>query len=99
MIQVIWEFRVKTRGVAEFERDYSERGPWTELFRRSPAYHGTKLLCDREDHLRFITIDTWDDFAAYESFRADHAKEYRELDKSFEKLTDSEQFVGIFELL
>ena len=99
MIEVIWEFRVKPQHVAEFQRDYSCRGPWSVLFGSSPAYHGTKLLHDREDPLRFLTIDAWDDFAGYQSFRAEHAEQYRELDRSFEKLTESERFVGIFEVL
>jgi quinol monooxygenase YgiN len=99
MIEVIWEFRVKPQHVAEFERDYSDRGPWSTLFRGSTAYHGTRLVRDREDHLRFLTIDTWDDFAEYENFRAEHAEKYRELDRSFERFTDSERFMGIFEVL
>ena len=99
MIEVIWEFRVKPQHVAEFEVDYSSLGPWAALFRGSPAYHGTNLLRDREDPLRFLTIDIWNDSAAYESFRAEHADQYRELDKGFEKLTDSERFLGIFEVL
>ena len=99
MIEVIWEFRVKPQHVAEFQRDYSGRGPWSVLFGSSPAYHGTKLLRDREDPLRFLTIDTWDDFAAYERFRAEHAEQYRELDSQFERFTDSERLVGIFDVL
>jgi quinol monooxygenase YgiN len=99
MIEVIWEFRVKPQHVAEFERDYSARGPWSMLFRSSPAYCGTRLVRDSEDHLRFLTIDTWDDFAAYENFRAERADQYGELDKSFERFTDSERLVGIFEVL
>ncbi len=99
MIEVIWEFRVKPQHVAEFEINYSSLGPWATLFRSSPAYHGTKLLRDREDPLRFLTLDTWNDFAAYEGFRNEHAEQYRELDGSFERLTESERFVGIFEVL
>jgi quinol monooxygenase YgiN len=99
MIEVIWEFRVKPQHVAELEINYSSLGPWATLFRGSPAYHGTRLVRDRDDSLRFLTLDTWNDFAAYESFRAEYADRYRELDRSFEKLTDSERFVGIFEVL
>jgi quinol monooxygenase YgiN len=99
MIEVIWEFRVKPQHVAEFERHYSGKGPWATLFGSSPGYYGTKLLRDREDPLRFLTIDTWDDFAAYEGFRADHTDQYRELDSHFERLTGSERLVGIFEVL
>ena len=99
MIEVIWEFRVKPQQLAEFQRDYSAPGPWSVLFGSSAAYHGTKLLRDGEDPLRFLTVDTWDDFAAYERFRAEHADQYRELDKGFERFTDSERLVGIFEVL
>lgn len=99
MIEVIWEFRVKPQQVAEFERDYSGRGAWSTLFGNSPAYHGTRLVRDREDRLRFLTIDTWGDFDSYENFRTENADRYRELDKGFERFTDSERFVGIFEVL
>ena len=99
MIEVIWEFRVKPQHVAEFEVDYSSLGQWATLFRGSPAYHGTRLVRDREDPLRFLTIDIWNDFATYEGFRAEHADRYQELDKGFEKFTDSERLVGIFEVL
>jgi len=98
MIEVIWEFRVKPQHVADFERDYSSMGPWAALFRGSPAYHGTRLLRDREDRLRFLTVDTWNDAGSYELFRYTHAKQYEELDRGFERLTDSEQMVGIFEV-
>ncbi len=99
MIEVIWEFRVKPQHLAEFEMNYSSLGPWATLFRGSPAYRSTRLVRDREDRVRFLTIDIWDDLAAYESFRGEHADRYQELDRSFEKLTESERFVGIFEVL
>jgi hypothetical protein len=99
MIEVVWEFRVKPQHVAEFQRDYSGRGAWSVLFGSSAAYHGTKFLRDREDPLRFLTIDTWDNFVACERFRSEHADRYRELDSQFERFTDSERLVGIFEVL
>jgi quinol monooxygenase YgiN len=98
MIEVIWEFLVKPQHVAEFEVNYTSLGPWATLFRGSPAYHGTRLLRDREDRLRFLTIDTWDDFVTYQSFRAEHIDRYQELDRGFEKLTHSERLVGVFEV-
>jgi len=99
MIEVVWEFRVKPQLVGDFETDYSSLGPWATLFRNSPAYRGTRLLRDQEDPLRFLTIDTWDHLDAYENFRLQHAEEYRELDGRFERLTEAERRIGIFEVL
>lgn len=99
MIEVVWEFHVKPQKLFEFEREYSERGPWAKLFGESTKYHGTQLLRDRDNGLRFLTIDRWDDLASYENFRGEHSEAYRELDEQFEQLTEDEKLIGIFEVL
>jgi hypothetical protein len=99
MIKVVWEFHVKPEHVQEFEVNYSGSGAWSELFRSSPAYRGTVLARDRENRLRFFTIDTWDDFPSYEKFRVGVDAKYRELDRNFERFADAEKLVGLFEVL
>jgi quinol monooxygenase YgiN len=97
MIHAIWEFRVSPEFVAEFECNYGPDGEWAQLFRRSPAYHGTELLRDQDDPLRFVTVDKWEDLASYSAMREE--KEYALLDIACEKLVVSERLIGIFELL
>ncbi len=95
MIHAIWEFRVAPEHVAEYERNYGPDGAWAQLFRRSPAYHGTELLRDKDDPLRFVTVDKWEDLAPYKAMRQE--EDYKSLDMACEKLTVSERLIGIFE--
>jgi quinol monooxygenase YgiN len=95
MIRAIWEFRVHPDHVAEFNLNYAPEGSWAKLFERSPAYHGTQLLHDLEDPLRYVTIDKWDDVAQYKDIREETG--YALLDIACEKLTTSERLIGIFE--
>jgi len=95
MIHAIWEFRVAPEHVAEYERAYGPDGAWAQLFRGSPAYHGTELLRDKDDPLRYVTIDKWQDLAPYKAMR--EVQEYKSLDIACEKLTVSERLIGLFE--
>lgn len=94
MIHAIWQFRVHPDHVVDFELNYGPQGAWAKLFERSPAYHGTQLLHDLEDSLRYCTIDKWDDIASYKAIRGD--TDYALLDRACEKLTTSERLVGVF---
>lgn len=96
MIEVLWEFEVREGQGPEFERHYSATGTWAEFFRRSPSYHGTKLLAGESN--RYITWDQWDSQEAYEEFRLSNRQEYNDLDAQFEALTVSERCLGFFEM-
>ncbi len=96
MIKAIWEFRVSPEFVAEYERNYGPDCAWAQLFRRSPAYHGTELLRDPDNPLRYLTIDKWENLAAYKAMKEE--PEYAVLDIACEKLTVSERLIGIFEV-
>ena len=96
MIEVLWEFEAREEKKEEFEREYCAKGGWAKFFRRSPAYHGTKLLVDSEN--RYITCDSWDSQEAYEEFRLANRQEYEELDDRYKALTVSERCLGIFEV-
>jgi quinol monooxygenase YgiN len=97
LVQFIWEFIVRPDKIEEFERSYSASGPWVELFRRSAGYQGTQLLRDNENASRFLTIDRWDRIASYRVMRERFAKEYEELDRTYEAFTESERSIGVFE--
>ena len=92
----IWAFKVHPEHVDAFGRHYREGGAWTQLFRRARGYVGTQLLRDATDPLRFVTIDTWHSVEDYETFRAEYASEYAELDRLCEGLTLEETLIGRF---
>ncbi len=96
MVQIVWEFSVPRELISEFERQYSSHGSWAALFARSRHFRGTHLLADSERPGRYLTVDSWDDLASFQSFRAEHSTAYEALDRSCEPLTNSEHRLGIF---
>jgi len=97
MVRFVWEFVARPEKAEEFERIYSNSGPWAQLFRKSGGFHGTTLLRDSEDACRFLTIDLWQSVAAQQQMRERYAKEYETLNRACEILTESERRVGVFE--
>ncbi len=97
MLHILWEYRVPAAMRSEFERHYNRDGAWAELFRRDSGFRGTTLLRDPEDAARYLTIDGWDDRAAYQRFRQGFGAEYAALDRQMEALTESERHLGSFE--
>lgn len=96
MYVVLWEFRTRDDVSEAFEAAYSSRGSWARLFSRDPNFLGTELLRDSE---RYVTVDRWKSEADYGAFRAAFHDEYETLDRSCEKLTVSERFLGAFTLV
>jgi len=97
MVRFVWEFVARADKVKEFERSYAASGPWAELFRKSAGYHGTLLLRDAENARRYMTIDRWESMAAHQAMREHFAREFEELDRACENLTESERRIGVFE--
>lgn len=97
MVQFVWEFIARAGSEGEFERLYSGNGVWAELFAKAPGFLGTSLLRDTENARRFLTIDRWESVEAQFAMRDSFAREYEELDRACEKLTESERHIGIFE--
>ncbi|MBZ5546901.1 MAG: antibiotic biosynthesis monooxygenase [Acidobacteriia bacterium] len=93
----IWEFEIKADCRAQFEEVYGPDGAWAQLFRQSPDYLGTKLLCDLTRPGRYLTLDSWSSREAFHTFKQAHAAEYETLDKQCEGLTEGEAMVGEFE--
>jgi heme-degrading monooxygenase HmoA len=94
----VWEFRVHDDRRAEFEQRYGPKGAWAALFRRAEGYLGTELLHDRDDALRYLTIDRWTTADAYRSFHARFAEQYASLDRDCEGLTAHESALGEYDL-
>jgi heme-degrading monooxygenase HmoA len=90
----LWEFRAKADRQAEFERHYGPEGTWVTLFRRASGYIETRLLQDRVEKLRYVTIDRWQSVEAYQAFRARYSREYEELDRLCAGLTTHEASLG-----
>ena len=99
MVEIVWEFQVSAGREQEFEKHYGPEGTWVQFFRKDRAYQGTKLLRDSETAGRYLTVDRWNDLAAYEGFRAEHAGEYKRIDEQMEALTQNEARVGVFEVV
>ncbi len=97
MIEVVWEFIVKSERVDEFVDAYGPAGAWSALFSEFEGYRGTRLIRDVDIPNRFLTIDVWDSAAARERVFATADKRYAELDRRFEGLTESEREIGVFE--
>jgi hypothetical protein len=97
MVSFVWEFVARADKVGEFEKTYANSGPWVELFRKNGGYEGTLLLRDAEHKRRYLTIDRWNSTASQREMRKRFAREYEELDRSCDSLTESERRVGIFE--
>ena len=97
MIYIVWRFTAKATRIADFERHYGSEGSWAQLFRRSPAYHGTILLRDSAAKDRYLLWDCWGSLAGFEKFKQDHGADYATLDKQCAALTEEEIKVGVFE--
>jgi heme-degrading monooxygenase HmoA len=97
MVRFVWEFVARADKVQEFEKTYASSGPWVELFRKNSGYDGTLLLRDTENARRYLTVDRWHSAASQHEMRERFAKEYAELDRSCDSLTESERRVGVFE--
>jgi heme-degrading monooxygenase HmoA len=99
VIHIVWEFQVKPKKTAEFERHYSGSGTWAAFFKQGEGYHGTVLVRDTEKPGRYLTFDLWDNVAAFHEFKAQSSEEYFRIDRQCEALTEKETCLGIFEVV
>ena len=99
MIHIVWEFQVKPERRGEFESHYGSEGTWVSLFRKGEGYRESILLHDREAPERYVTIDVWSDSESFRAFRERHAREYEEIDRRCEALTNQERSLGVFEVV
>jgi heme-degrading monooxygenase HmoA len=93
---IIWEYQVRRGNESDFEKIYSPRGEWVELFKRGAGYLGTELLRDAALPQRYVTIDRWESAAAYTAFHQKSFNEYKALDARCAALSESEVLVGAF---
>jgi len=93
---IVWEFNAKRSAVKRFRKVYGPAGDWARLFRQSPDFISTGLLCDSKDPCRFLTVDLWKSKGAFAAFRKKYKAEYEALDKKCEAMTESEIKMGEF---
>jgi heme-degrading monooxygenase HmoA len=93
---IVWGFRPKAGREREFETAYGSNGVWAKFFKSGVGYIGTILHHDVEHVDRYMTIDYWVSQEAYESFRNEHKREYEEVDRQMEALTEHELRIGAF---
>jgi len=93
----IWEYRVRPDKLDEFVEAYQPNGPWASLFRKAGGFVRTELLRDRDDPLRFVTVDFWRSRGAWERFQQEHLTAYDKLDSKCALLTTEERRLGLFE--
>jgi heme-degrading monooxygenase HmoA len=94
--RILWEFHVEAPSRAQFERIYGSDGDWARLFSRAPGFRGTQLLHDPHDPDRYVTLDCWQDEAAFRAFHERWHPEYDALDRRCEGLAASEVLWGRF---
>jgi heme-degrading monooxygenase HmoA len=99
VIHIIWSFRVRAEHEQAFAAAYKHDGAWAQLFRKARGYRGTDLLRDEPGTQRYVTIDKWDSSADFDAFRRDHHDAYMELDREFERFTEIEEKIGVFEVV
>jgi heme-degrading monooxygenase HmoA len=96
MFVILWQFDIAEDKIAGFEAAYGPDGSWATLFARSPEYRGTELLKDAYVPGRYVTIDRWNDEAAFRAFRSQHDSDYEALDRACDPLTAGETRIGAF---
>ena len=93
MFTTVWQFSVRPDRVADFERHYGPDGAWAILFRRSAGFISTELFRSTSENGVYITIDTWENEAAFLDFKRAHAAAYATLDRECESMTIREHRV------
>ncbi len=94
---LVWEFEVQAGREEEFRALYGPDGAWAELFARHPGFLATRLLADRDQPGRFVTVDQWRSAEAWQEFRVQFAADYATLDRRGEELTRRERALGAFD--
>jgi heme-degrading monooxygenase HmoA len=96
MFVIVWQFEVRPKHVAEFEKQYGSAGVWAQFFSQSDGYLGTRLLRDAEQPDHYITLDFWKSEGAFQEFENGFREEYKALDSTLEHLTVTETRLGAF---
>jgi heme-degrading monooxygenase HmoA len=78
--EIVWSYDVDADDREAFERAYGPAGEWAQLFSRGDGFLEVVLLADAAAPGRYLTIDRWNDHAAFERFMVQEADAYAALD-------------------
>jgi heme-degrading monooxygenase HmoA len=92
----VWEFEVPAADEPQFLTHYAPEGTWARLFGRASGYEGTELYRDLRRPGRYLTVDHWQNEAAYRAFRQQFSSEFEALDRACATLTRREAHLGDF---
>ena len=98
MFAYTWEYRVYTDRVNDFKEVYGPQGDWVKLFVKAKGYLRTDLFEDIDVSGRFISTDYWESRQAWENMKLGSSGEYERIDQACESLTETEYFLGFFEV-
>ena len=93
----VWLFQPAPGRERDFAAAYSGQGVWAQLFAKSEAFSGIRLLAADETGGPWLTLDEWNSRAAFDRFTDAHGEAYRELDEELAGLTADEEFIGAFD--
>jgi heme-degrading monooxygenase HmoA len=96
MVTIIWEYLVAPGMQPAFEQHYHAQGTWAICFRRHPEFIETRLIKDRTNSHRYLTLDYWQNEASFEQFHQQYHAEYDAIDAKCSALTISETYLGTF---
>ncbi|WP_286830787.1 MULTISPECIES: antibiotic biosynthesis monooxygenase family protein [Kordiimonas] len=83
MYATTWQYRVRPEHVDTFREVYGAKGDWARLFARHPGFRGTRLYQDLDNPAGFVTVDVWQDEAAFLDFKRLYGAAYQALDDRF----------------
>jgi heme-degrading monooxygenase HmoA len=95
----IWEYKVNFNFINEFERHYNSQGSWVKLFKKANGYIETHFFKDKTEINRYVTVDYWESYEAYKTFREKFSFQFDELDNKCEQYTIKENKIGDFILI
>lgn len=99
MLVIVWEYMVKEDRIEDFESFYRPDGPWTALFRKSPAFVSTTLMKDRSHPRRYMVADRWTNVDVYEEFKRQNRDSYERMSERGHRFIERETEIGRFDFL
>lgn len=99
MIQIIWQYVVRSEACAHFELAYGPGGAWSKLFSSAPGFRGISLLRDQNDSNRYLALEMWDSEASRHGALAEQAQVAAALETSLGQYVEARNRLGAFRYL
>lgn len=92
MYSIVWRYEVGPGEARAFEAAYGPEGDWARLFRQAHGFRGVELFHGASG--TYLTLDHWDNEAAFQAFQAAHGEAYAALDARFAPLSRGQTRLG-----